>query len=185
MGNGASTASLSRSTPSPPHGSRPDILAESDLRILVSGGSYCLARYDRTLIAIWRGVTTVAAIDTITAACQTLLAAVGGGATYITVLERSSPAPGEAERAVLARWSREVVPAFASAVAVAEGGGFRAALIRCVVLALTALVPHRIPFRFTGSVSEGAELLAPFLRPGRSVTQLLRAIELARARCDG
>lgn len=154
-------------------------------RYLIRDRAYCAARHDQTLIVVWRGETTVAAIQAITASCEELLAAADGPATYIAVLERTSPAPSEPVRRVLARWSREVVPGFACAVIVAEGGGFRAALVRGVGVALTALVPHRVPFVFAGSAREGVERLAPFLLDGCTPVDLSRSIERTRAGSDG
>lgn len=154
-----------------------------DFELIVRDAAHCVARRGRTIIVVWRGETTTMAIQGIRAACEALLSSAEGPATYIAVLERSSPAPSEAVRRVLARWSREVVPQFACAVMVAEGGGFRAALVRGVGVALTALLPHRVPFVFTGTAAEGVERLAPFLADDCTAEDLLVAIELARASC--
>jgi hypothetical protein len=74
-----------------------------------------------------------------------------------------------------------VVPRLASAVLVAEGGGFRAALVRGVGVALTVLVPHRVPFKFCSGVQEGLKQIAPALvgSPG-GVLGLSAALDLAR-----
>jgi hypothetical protein len=156
------------------------LTGSESVRILANDGSYCMGRLDRTLICVWRGVCTVTAVETIHAACEALLADPDGAATYITVLEPTSPAPAEAARVALAGWSREVVPRLARAVVVVEGGGFRAALVQGVCLALTTFVPHRVPFKFVGSVIEGADRLAPLLTEG-SVPELVRAVEWVRS----
>ncbi len=156
-------------------------IAVDGLRILEADGAYCLARYDRTLIAVWRGACTKASVDAMYAACETLLTDGSAQPTYISILEATAPAPPEAARAVLARWSRNQVPKLARAVIVAEGGGFRAATVRGVGVALSLLLPHRVALKFVGSVGEGADELAPFLRGGRSAELVLAVGQLRHA----
>ena len=144
---------------------------------------FFVAQWQRTVISVYRGAPTVEHVASITAACRSLLKINEEPVTYLGVVERTSPAPTEPVRRELAQWSRDIVTKMSVAVMVAEGGGFRSALVRGVGVALTVLTPHRVPFKFAGSVAEGAELLARFL-PASSggPEQLVAAVEEARAR---
>ena len=88
-------------------------------------------------------------------ACRALLAERRRDVTYISVIERSSPAPSDTVRRELATWSRDVVTKLAVAAMVAEGGGFKNALVRGVGVALTLLAPHKVPFKFAGTRGGG------------------------------
>ncbi|MEI9938552.1 MAG: hypothetical protein WDO69_15145 [Pseudomonadota bacterium] len=124
---------------------------------------YFVAAWHQTVISVFRGPATLLHVLNITDACKALLVEARGPVTYMGVIERTSPAPTETVRRELAAWSRDVVTKFSLATIVAEGGGFKNALVRAVGLALTVLVPHTVPFKFASNVEEGAALVAPFL----------------------
>ena len=136
-------------------------------RIVAQDGDYFVSVWHETVLTCFTGPITVQHASTISNACKGLLAEARGDATYFSVIERSSPAPNEAVRRELATWSRDVVSKMKLAVLVAEGGGFKNALVRGVGVALTVLVPHQVPFKIASSVEEGVSLLAPFL-PGKA-----------------
>lgn len=147
----------------------------SAIQIVLKDPDHCIATWHQTVIEIWRGAATVTGVRHMMKTCEKLLANGKGGVTYLAILERSSPAPDEQARTILAQWSREVVPRMAGAVLVAEGTSFRAALVRGVGIALTALLPHRVPFKFTGTVEEASVLLAPLLPTSVGGSSALRA----------
>ena len=101
--------------------------------------------------------------------------------SYLSIVEASAPPPPDVARQELAKFSRDIVPKMAAAVIVAEGGGFRSAFVRGVGITLTMLMPHRVPFKFAGTVKDGAALIGPHLSPlsGGSVA-LVRVIEELR-----
>jgi hypothetical protein len=127
--------------------------ARPDVRIVVSDPDHRVVVWDRIVFELWRGTATLSGAQRMIATCQELLAR--GGASFFVILEATSPPPSEPVRALLAQWSRETVPKMESAIVVAEGGGFRAAIVRGVCLALTLLAPHRVPFTFVATVEEG------------------------------
>lgn len=151
-------------------------------RIIAKDADYCVAVWHRTVIHIWRGEPTGPAVARLVEACKSLLAS-GSDVTCVGVIERSSPAPDEAARTALARWSRDVVPKMAGAVFVAEGSGFRAALVRGVGVALTTLVPHRVPFKFFGTIGEALQQVVPKLPANSGGVFALKA-EIERLRAD-
>ena len=132
-------------------------------RIVAQDSDCCVAVWHDTVITVFRGITTLQHALNVSNTCKALLAEARGPVTYISVIERSSPAPTETVRRELATWSRDVVTKLSSATIVAEGGGFKNALVRGVGVALTMLLPHTVPFKFSSTVGEGAALLAPFL----------------------
>jgi hypothetical protein len=132
-------------------------------RIVAHDPDYCLAIWHRTVISIFRGPASTEHVASISKQCRALLDSASGGVTYLSVIERASPAPTEPVRRELANWSRDVVSRLNAAVIVAEGGGFKNALVRGVGVALTMLAPHKVPFKFASTVTEASELLARFI----------------------
>jgi hypothetical protein len=152
------------------------------IRIIVQDRDHFVALWHETVVCVFRGAPTLQHVLNMSNACKGLLEKRAARITYLSVIERSSPAPTDTVRRELAVWSRDVVTKLASAVIVAEGGGFKNALVRGVGVALTVLAPHQVPFKFTSSVEEGTTLLAPFLRgAGSGAADLLLAIAAGRA----
>jgi hypothetical protein len=156
-------------------------------RILAQDGDHCLAVWHRTGFAIFRGPATIESVTGLSRLCLSLAGDAereGRRATYLSVIERSSPPPIQSVRHELALWSRDVVPQMAVAVMVAEGGGFKNALVRAVGVTLTVLAPHKVPFKFAASVAEAAVLVEPFIARGAGgAAELALAIADVRARC--
>ncbi|MES1176141.1 MAG: hypothetical protein ABUL62_17600 [Myxococcales bacterium] len=151
-------------------------------RILLQDSDFCLASWHDTLFCVYRGPASVEHVTVSSKHCRALIERTKGKATYLSIIERSSPAPSEEVRRVLAVWSRDVVTKMTAAVIVAEGGGFKNALVRGVGVALTALVPHKVPFKFSSTAAEGVQLLARYLPPEQGgAAELVLAVEEVRA----
>jgi hypothetical protein len=58
-------------------------------------------------------------------------------------------------RKTLAAFSRDGVSRMSTSVVVAEGGGFRSALVRAVGVTLTTILPHSSKFRFVNDLVVG------------------------------
>jgi hypothetical protein len=147
-----------------------------DARIVAQSPDICIAVWQQTVIHIWRGQPTVENVAKMVATCNELISSSRAPVTCLGIVERSSPPPEEPVRAALAKWSRDVVPRMIGAVIVAEGSGFRAALVRGVGLALTTLMPHRIPFKFVSSVDDAIDHLAPKLPVASGGASVLRSV---------
>ncbi|MET0794173.1 MAG: hypothetical protein ABW061_21810 [Polyangiaceae bacterium] len=151
-------------------------------RIWLRDTDACIASWQQTLFSVYRGPASVSHVALTSQHCRTLIERHPGSATYLSVIERSSPAPTEEVRRVLAVWSRDVIAQMAAAVIVAEGGGFKNAIVRGVGVALTALAPHKVPFKFSGSVAEGTQLLSRYIPEAQGgAAGLLLAVEEVRA----
>src|SRR5262249_45293256 len=117
-------------------------------------GDHCVATWNETLIQIWRRATRDTAVigaSRITAEFVER-AASRGPMTWLSIIERNSDVPTSRGRAELAKMSREILTRMKVAVAVTEGGGFRAATVRGVGTALTTLMPHRMPIKFVDGI---------------------------------
>jgi hypothetical protein len=147
--------------------------------------AHCIAIWGRTLIQIWRGVATGEASTQMNRLASQLIAADPFPATSLFLVEASSPPPEQETRLQFAKFSRESVSKMSLAVIVAEGGGFRSALVRAVGVTLTTLSPHRSQFRFVNDLETALKMLEPHLQPnigggaelGRVVADLRSKIE--------
>ena len=149
-------------------------------RIVAQDGDCVVSVWHETVLTVFRGVCTLQHALTISNTCKAVLAERRGDVTYLSVIERSSPAPTDTVRRELATWSRDVITKMRVAAIVAEGGGFKNALVRGVGVALTVLVPHQVPFKITGSVEEGVALVGPFLalNSGGAAELLLAVVDV-------
>jgi hypothetical protein len=80
----------------------------------------------------------------------------------------------------LANFYREFAPTMARQIVVADGGGFRGALVRAVGVTLSTLAPRALPFKFVGHVSDAIALLTRHLSPKGDRVTLEQVIEGVR-----
>ena len=147
-----------------------------------AGAAYCFATWDRVLIEIWRLAVSAEIVAERNRIAEAFLLRSSEPVCSLSIIEPASPPPPDTARAQLATFSRDIVPRMAAAVIVPEGGGFRAAIVRGVGLTLTTLMPHRVPFKFLGSIQEAAMFLAPNLSPAAGgALGLKRAVDALRA----
>ena len=152
-------------------------------RIIVQDSDCVVAVWHATVLSVYCGPATLQHVLNISQTCRVLLEESKDPVTYVGVIERSSPAPTETVRRELAAWSRDIVTKLAVATIVAEGGGFKNALVRGVGIALTVLLPHTVPFKFSSTVEEGAALVAPSLPEiSGGAPQLIAAVAEVRRR---
>ncbi len=130
--------------------------------IHVSEESHIIAVWEKTLIQIWRKDPSPDAIVR-TARIGARLVSESNQATHISIVEATSGPPNEQARAELAKFTKDSVSKMAAAVIVTEGSGFRSAVVRGVGVTLTALAPHKVPYKFVSSVTEGVAILLPYL----------------------
>jgi hypothetical protein len=150
-------------------------LASPPVIIQAVDAERCVGTWNRTVIQIWRKTVAPEAVIEMNWTAGRLLAQAGDPVTCLFVVEPSSPPPNDGARKELARFSRDIVPRMALAVIVAEGGGFRAALVRGVGVALTTLAPHRVPFKFVNTVDIAMGLLKPHISLAAGGTEGLRS----------
>lgn len=146
---------------------------------------YCIATWDCALIQIWRREVTAEAVAQLAEITRRFSEELARPICSVAVIERTSPAPPEAVRSSLSRFYRDSASDFAAAVVVAEGGGFRSALVRGVGVALSMLAPKTIPFEFAANVRAAAVIIAPYLSPvAGGASGLERSVEEVRVHLD-
>lgn len=151
------------------------------LDILVADDAHVVATWGATFIQIWRGATTASNSARMNELASAFVSASPLPATSLFVVEAKSPSPDDASRKNLAAFSRDIVAQMKMSVVVAEGGGFRGALVRAVGAALTTILPHRSRFKFADDVPAASELIAPYLPAGSGgADALVRAAAEAR-----
>jgi len=132
--------------------------------------------WGRTLIQIWRGAPTGEASGEVNRIGREIVGSATFPATSLFIVERGSSPPGEETRRNFATFSRDIVSRMALSVVVAEGGGFRGALVRAVGVTLTTVMPHRSKFEFVNDLGVAVRLLAPHLPPGIGGAEKLMGI---------
>jgi hypothetical protein len=146
------------------------------------GAAYCFATWDRVLIEIWRLAVSAEIVAERNRIARMFMLEERQPISSLSIIEPLSPPPSDSARAELATFSRDLVPKMGVAVIVAEGGGFRAALVRGVGITLTTLMPHRVPFKFVHDVQEATVILAQHLSPAAGgAAGLERAVHDLRA----
>lgn len=126
-------------------------------------GDHCIATWQRVFISVWRFRTPPGAIANMHRLLRAFMAERGDPVSMVMVIESTSSVPDAGGRAELAALSRDLVPKMNTAVVVAEGGGFRVATVRGVAIALTVLMPHKVPFKFVDTVGQASMVIAPYL----------------------
>lgn len=153
------------------------------ITVLVADSVHVVGTWGRTFIQIWRGATTHDAVAEMNRFVGRFVESNGGPATSLFIVERTSPPPDDASRKQIAAFSRDAASHMSLSVVVAEGGGFRAALVLGVGVTLTTLLPHRSKFKFENDLGTAIRLLEPHLMPGTGGAEGLEtAVEELRSK---
>lgn len=151
--------------------------------VRVVDDAHVVGVWGTTLIQIWRGAPTPALTMEANRIANALIASSSAPVSSLFVVEAASPPPDDETRKALAAFSRDIVSRMSISVVVAEGGGFRAALVRGVGIALTMILPHSSKFKFVNDMSSGVRMVEPHLKPGSGGAKaLLDAAEGMRAK---
>jgi hypothetical protein len=127
---------------------------------------HCVASWDRVLILLWRREATVEAVQSLLRVGRVFITENAGHlGSILSVIESQSPPPADSVRRQISVCYRELGPGMRYNIVVAEGGGFRAAIVRGVGLTVSAFAPSLLPFKFASSVDEAAAIIAPGLSP--------------------
>lgn len=132
-------------------------------QILVIRPNYCFATWDRVFLHIWRLEVTREALDELRKLGDAFVAESREPISTLSIVEATSPPPSDKLRAALAAFYGDLAPRTKEHVVLAEGGGFRAALVRSVGVALSAIAPKSLPFRFVSDIDAAAAVVSPHL----------------------
>lgn len=151
-------------------------------KVLVNDPAYCLATWDRVLLQIWRLEVTAEALENLRRIGKAFVYESRDPVSTLSIVESTSPAPSDKLRGALSSFYRDLAPQMKEQIVVAEGSGFRAALVRSVGLALSAVSPRSLPFKFVSGVEEAVTLIRPHLSESAGgVAGLQEAIKVVRA----
>ncbi len=124
---------------------------------------HCFATWDRVLVIIWRREVTLEGLVALTKIGKAFVHANSTPVCSLTIVESTSPPPSDKVRGTMSAFYREVAPFMKDQIVVPEGSGFRSALVRSIGVALSAISPKSVPFKFVGGLDEAALLLQPHL----------------------
>jgi hypothetical protein len=156
-----------------------------EAKILIGNPSYCIATWDRVLLQMWRLEVTDDPVNNLEKLGRAFIRDNRENLCSLSIVEATSPPPNDKLRSALAAAYREFAPRMNEQILVAEGSGFRMALVRSVGLALNALAPQSLPFKFVSKIEDAAKLIAPHLSPtSGGAAGLLDAIKAVRLRKD-
>jgi hypothetical protein len=151
--------------------------------VRVVDDAHVVGVWGTTLIQIWRGAPTKVLSAEVNRIADGLVASSVHPISSLFIVERGSPTPDDETRKNFAAFSRDIVSRMSISVVVAEGGGFRSALVRAVGVTLSTILPHSSKFRFVNDVASAVRLIEPHLKPGAGSAQgLSDAAEELRAK---
>lgn len=135
------------------------------------------------LIVIWRREVTLEGVTELKKIGSVFAQAGNGQRSCLTIVQSTSPPPSDKVRSPFASFHREIAPHMKEQIVVAEGSGFRSALVRSIGVALSTISPKSLPFKFATGLDEAAALLQPHLSPAAGGAEgLKRALIDVRAR---
>ncbi len=129
--------------------------AKSEVRILHREASHGIAFVGRTLVVLWEAETRARAVAEL-AARLPALAAESGSLALLQVIGDHALPPDGAARAALAA----LLKANDTRLVVFEGTGFRASVIRSVVIGISMLSRPKFPHTVFASTTAGVEWLS-------------------------
>jgi len=127
---------------------------------------HCFATWDRLLVVIWRREVTLEGVAELRKIGTGFAQGSKVPCSCLTIVQSTSPPPSDKVRGPYAAFHREIAPNMKEQIVVAEGSGFRSALVRSIGVALSTISPKSLPFKFASGLDEAAVLIHPHLSPG-------------------
>ena len=131
----------------------------NQVRLLRTESSHGIAITGRTVVALWQTETTIEAVRELASVLAGHAAESGGAGLLQVIDERATPPDGNTRVALAAMLKDNEARIVASAV-VFEGSGFRASVVRSVVIGITMLTRPKCPHTVFASVNEGIAWLS-------------------------
>lgn len=132
------------------------------VRVLPSEASHGIAVAGQTLIVLWKTETSARAVREL-ATLLSGFAAERGQVALLQVIGDGAISPDAAARSALANMLKENEARLVASAVVYEGSGFRASMIRSIVIGISMLSRHECPHTVFASVSEGVAWLTKHL----------------------
>lgn len=145
----------------------------SALSVVSRTPTHIIATQGDLEIVIWRGSTTLDAVETIRTSLGELTRSYPKGIGVLQVVEVTAPPPDAAARNALSNVLRGAGKAVRGSAIVFEGTGFKMAAVRAIVTGLTMLARPEFPHVVFADLHEASAWVAAYLSgagSGRDVT---------------
>lgn len=153
-----------------------------DVRIDDSTSDHVFAHWDRVVLVVWRGKTTLSAVRRGEHLFEQHASRCAGPVLLLTVIEPVAPLPALEARMELVAFLRRGSGRIERSALVFEGEGFRAASVRAVVAGMSLFSRPAYPHRVFSNVSSAARFLAGGKSGSPAPHLLIRAVLDARQR---
>jgi hypothetical protein len=135
------------------------------------------------LVIVWRREVTLEGVAELRKIGIAFAEGSKAPVSCLTIVQSTSPPPSDKVRGPYAAFHREVAPFMKEQIVVAEGSGFRSALVRSIGVALSTISPKSLPFKFASGLDEAALLIQPHLSPtAGGAESMKRALSELRGR---
>jgi len=151
-----------------------------DVRIEDSTSDYVFAHWDRVVLVVWRGRTTLSSVRLGEQVFEQHASRCAGPVLLLTIVEPAAPLPALEARMELVAFLRRGAGRIERSALVFEGEGFRAASVRAVVAGMSLFSRPAYPHRVFSSVSGAARFLAGGKGGSPTPHLLIRAVRDAR-----
>ncbi len=162
-------------------------LPKAEIRILRSEASHAIAFAGQALVAYWQTETREQAVTELATLLADLAAEFGSLVLLQVIGDQATPPDGAARAALAAMLKANETRIIASAV-VFEGTGFRAAMVRSIVIGISMPSRPKCPHAVFASTKAGVDWLCSQLRasggPRDSADSMQLAIERLRQRAQ-
>jgi hypothetical protein len=156
-----------------------------EVKLEVNNADVVIAVWDRVVVAVFRGRTTVAGLRSGREVIAQHAAACNGPILLLTLIEANAPLPQLDARVEIITLLKEANGKVERSGIVFEGEGFRASTVRAIVAGVSLFSRPEFPHRIFASVGGAARFLVGGRNGGMGPHRVIRvANEARRARPD-
>ena len=153
--------------------------APVEVRILRSEASHAMAFVGRTLVVLWQTETRAEAVVDLTTLLAGRAAEFGSVGLLQVIGDRATP-PDSSVRAALAAMLKDHEQRIVASAVVFEGAGFRASVVRSVVIGISMLSRPKCPHTVFASTKDGIAWLSGYeALAGGSAQRAAASMQLA------
>jgi hypothetical protein len=154
--------------------------AAMDIKLEVNNSDVVIAVWDRVVVAVFRGRTTVAGLRSGREVIAQHAAACNGPILLLTLIEANAPLPHLDARVEIITLLKEANGKVERSGIVFEGEGFRASTVRAIVAGVSLFSRPEFPHRIFSSVGGAARFLVGGRNGGMPPHRVIRVANEAR-----
>ncbi len=155
------------------------------IKVVKSTPHYMLAVCGPVFIVEWRDSTPLEGCHALRTECERYAKTRPEGVGLLTIVQATAPPPESKQRDMIANFLRGGSDYIKCSAVVVEGDGFRASLVRGVVIGLTMLARQKFPHQvqsMPNAVAAFARVLEPNKDPAKTAQALEDAINAVRVK---